>query len=151
MHDSQIEDQLRGVLRAEGDGIPLTITAAELERRLAARRSATGGRRLSIVAAAVAAVVVVSIVAAGNGWLKLPAIGTVASPSASAMPTPQPSAVPSFEPVPGVGRIEPPEGSTVLTEVLPSTFAGIADGAFDIDLPLDQYVVTVTSCASGRA
>ena len=66
MHDSQIEEQLRGVLRAEGDGIPLTITAAELERRLAARRSATGGRRLSIVAAAVAAVVVVSMVAAGQ-------------------------------------------------------------------------------------
>ena len=43
MHDSQIEEQLRGVLRAEGDGIPLTITAAELERRLAARRSATAG------------------------------------------------------------------------------------------------------------
>ena len=78
MHDSQIEEQLRGVLRAEGDAIPLTITTAELERRLAARRRATGGRRLSVVAAAVAAVAVVSIVAAGNGWLRLPAIGTVA-------------------------------------------------------------------------
>lgn len=87
MHDSQIEDQLRGVLRAEGDGIPMTITTAELERRLAARRRAAGGRRLSMVAAAVAAIAVVSIVAAGNGWLRLPAIGTVPSPSTSAGPS----------------------------------------------------------------
>jgi hypothetical protein len=151
MHDSQIEEQLRGVLRAEGDGIPLTITAAELERRLAARRSATGGRRLSMVAAAVAAVVVLSMVAAGNGWLKLPAIGTVPSPSASAAATPPSSAVPSFEPVAGVPRIEPSEGSTVLTEVLPSTFAGASDGAFDADLPLDQYIVTVDVLCVGTS
>lgn len=91
MHDSQLEDQLRGVLRAEGDGIPLTITTAELERRLAARRRATGGRRLSLVAAAVAAIVVGSIVAAGNGWLKLPAVGTVPSPSVTTAPVASPS------------------------------------------------------------
>ncbi len=145
MHDTQIEELLRGVLRAEGDGIPLTITTAELERRLAARRRATGGRRLSLVAAAVAAIAVVSIVAAGNGWLKLPAIGTTPSPSpsASAAPTSDRSAVPSFKPVPGVGRIDPPEGSTVLKEVLPTTFAGVDIGRFDVDLPLDQYVVNV--------
>lgn len=91
MHDTQIEEQLRDVLRAEGDGIPLTITTAELERRLAARRRATGGRRLSWAAAAVTAIVVVSIVAAGNGWLKLPATGTVHSPSGSPAPVPSPS------------------------------------------------------------
>ena len=90
MHDSQIEEQLRGVLRAEGDGIPLTITAAELERRLATRRRATG-RGLSLVAAAVAAIAVVSIVAAGNGWLKLPAVGTVPSPSVTTAPVASPS------------------------------------------------------------
>jgi hypothetical protein len=145
MHDSQLEEQLRGVLRAEGDAIPLTITTADLERRLAARRRTTGGRRLSWVAAAVAAAVVVSIVAAGNGWLKLPAIGTVSSPSpsTSAAPTTPRSAAPSFKPVPGVGRIEPPEGSTVLREVLPTTFAGVDTGEFNAGLPLDQYVVTV--------
>ena len=43
MHDTQIEEQLRGVLRAEGDAIPLTITTAELERRLAARRRRRAG------------------------------------------------------------------------------------------------------------
>ena len=145
MHDTQIEEQLRGVLRAEGDGIPLTITTAELERRLAARRRATGGRRLSLLAAAVATIAVVSIVAAGNGWLKLPAIGTVPSPSPSASPEPtaERSAVPSFKPVPGVGRIEPPAGSTVLTEVLPTTFAAVDRGSFDAELPPEQYDVTV--------
>lgn len=145
MHDTQLEEQLRGVLRAEGDGIPLTITTAELERRLAARRRSTGGRRLSWIAAAVAAIAVVSIVAAGNGWLKLPAIGTVPSPSpsASAAPTAERSAVPSFKPVPGVGRIEPPEGSTVLIEILPTAIPGVDIRRFDADLPLDQYVVNV--------
>src|SRR6478736_5864223 len=145
MHDSQLEEQLRGVLRAEGDGIPLTITTVELERRLATRRRTTGGRRLSLVAAAVAAIAVVSIVAAGNGWLKLPAIGTVASPhpSSSPSPTAERSAVPSFKPVPGVVRIEPPVGSTVLHEVLPTTFAAVDVGSFDADLPAEQYDVTV--------
>ena len=58
MHDGQLEERLRDVLRAEGDALPLTITTAELERRLALgaasgsvaervssrRRSSCGGR-----------------------------------------------------------------------------------------------------------
>ena len=52
---------------------------------------------------------------------------------------------------PGSARIEPPEGSTVLTEVLPSTFAGASDGEFDADLPLDQYVVTVDVLCVGTS
>ena len=51
--------------------------------------------------------------------------------------------MPSFKPVPGVGRIEPPAGSTVLTEVLPTTFAAVDRGSFDADLPPEQYDVTV--------
>ena len=140
----QIEEQLRGVLRAEGDAIPLTITAAELERRLAARRSATGGRRLSLVAAAVAAVAVVSIVAVGNGWLKLPAIGTVRE-SQRRRPRRRPERAPCRRSSRSraSGGSSRRQGSTVLTEVLPTTFAGGGSRHFDADLPPDQYVVTV--------
>jgi hypothetical protein len=95
MHDSQIEQELRTALRAEGEAPPLTITAAELERRLAARRRQANGRRLSLVAAAVAVVAVGSMVALTNGWLRLPAVGVVPQPSASAAPATAPGSSPT--------------------------------------------------------
>jgi len=98
MHDDRIEEQLRTILRSEGDGLSLTISASELERRLAARRRQAGGRRLSMVAAAIAALAVGSIFALSNGWLRLPAVGIVAPPSASPARTGVPSAVPSKAP-----------------------------------------------------
>ncbi|MGK2851909.1 MAG: hypothetical protein ACSLFN_13475 [Candidatus Limnocylindrales bacterium] len=84
MHDSRLEDQLRNALRAEGDGQPLTITPAELERRLLLRRRARNSQRFSLVAAAVAVVAIGSIVAIGNGWLGMPAVGVDPSPSPTA-------------------------------------------------------------------
>lgn len=141
MHDSQIEEQLRGVLRAEGDGIPLTITTAELERRLAARRRATGGRRLSWVAAAVAAIAVVSIVAAGNGWLRLPAIGTVPSPSASAAPSVPASAE-------SLARIERGQGNLIF-EIEPTwSGTGAAPTIEKQGVPTD-YVVSIRIACVG--
>ena len=86
MHDSQAEDRLRGLLRAEGDSLSLTITTAELERRLEARRRAAQGRRVSFMAAAVALIAVGTMVAAANGWVSLPAIGIVGT-----SPSPAPS------------------------------------------------------------
>ena len=75
MHDSRLEDQLRSALRADGEGLPLTITTDELERRLALRRRERNGLRLTLVAAGIAVVAVGSIVAFGNGWLRMPAVG----------------------------------------------------------------------------
>ncbi len=137
MHDTQIEELLRGVLRAEGDGIPLTITTAELERRLAARRRATGGRRLSLVAAAVAAIAVVSIVAAGNGWLKLPAIGTVPSPSASAA-----------ESAGTLDRIERGPGDVVL-EIAPTWSGTGANPSIEKQLVPTDFVVSIRVACLG--
>ncbi len=93
MRDSQVEDRLRGLLRAEGDSLSLTITTAELERRLDARRRSAQGRRVSFLAAAVALVAVGTMVAAANGWVSLPAVGVVGnspSPAPSPLSSPAP-------------------------------------------------------------
>ena len=97
MHDANLEERLRSVLRQEGDGLPFTITAEELERRLALRRRERNGRRLSLMAAGLAAIAVGTIFALGNGWLTNgPAVGTDATPS----PDPNASAAPSASPAP---------------------------------------------------
>jgi len=94
VHDGQVEDRVRAVLRAEGDALPLTITAEELERRLALRQRERTGRRLSLVAAAVGVAVIGSLAATANGWLSLPGVG--APPETSTSP-----GVPSLEPSTG--------------------------------------------------
>lgn len=106
MHDRRLEDQLRTALRAEGDGQPLTITTAELERRSILRRRARNSQRLSLVAAAVAVVAIGSVVAVGNGWLRMPAVGVDPSPSpaeapSSIRPTAEPTQVVPTSPGPG--------------------------------------------------
>jgi hypothetical protein len=95
MHDTNLDERLRSVLRREGDGLPFTITTDELERRLLLRRRERNGRRLSLMAAGVAAVAVGAIFALSNGWLsKAPVVGTDATPS------PAPTATPATTPVP---------------------------------------------------
>lgn len=98
MHDSRLEDQVRSALRAGADALPVTITTAELERRLVLRRRSRSGRRLTIAAAAVAVVAVGSIVAFGNGWLRMPAVGVgpadllaPATPVTMSSPDPRPA------------------------------------------------------------
>jgi hypothetical protein len=52
MHDDQLERRLSAALRREGDDLPFTITAAELERRLILRGRLTTGRRSTLLLAA---------------------------------------------------------------------------------------------------
>ncbi len=97
MHDTNLDERLRSVLRQEGDSLPFTITTDELERRLLLRRRERNGRRLSLMAAGLAAVAVGAIFALSNGWLaNAPVVGTDATPS----PRPTTSAVPSGTPAP---------------------------------------------------
>lgn len=96
MHDREIGDRLRTALRAEGDALPLTITTAELERRLALRRRARDGRRARFLAAGVAVAFVGSMVVVSNGWFRAPIVGS--SPSAPANISPTDSLAPSLEP-----------------------------------------------------
>jgi hypothetical protein len=96
MHDTQVEDRLRRILRSEGEDLPLTITTAELERRLAARRRAAGGRRLSLVAAVAAAIAVGGMVAVSNGWVTPPGVATQPGPTPTPTLTPTASVVPTY-------------------------------------------------------
>lgn len=87
MHDARLEERLRQILRAEGDSLPLTLTAGQLEERLRLRRSERANRRLILASAAA----LVLAVGAGGGLLltnrgTTPPAGATPSPSASAAP-----------------------------------------------------------------
>ena len=94
MHDLNLEERLRSVLRAEGDSLPFTITTDELERRLALRRRNGNGRRLSLMAAGLAAIAVGTVFAVGNGWLR----GTNVATDPSSAPTASIEVAPSTSP-----------------------------------------------------
>jgi hypothetical protein len=81
MRDGELEDRLREVLRGEGDALEVTITTAELERRLASRRREQRGRRASLLAAAVAVVVIGSVMATTGGWFGQSNVGSGPSPA----------------------------------------------------------------------
>lgn len=85
MHDGQVEDRIRAVLRAEGDALPLTITTEELERRLAVRRRERLGGRAGLLAAGLAVVAIGSIVATSGGWFRAAPVGNL--PDGSSAPT----------------------------------------------------------------
>jgi hypothetical protein len=126
MHDTRLENELRNALRADGNALPLTITDAELDRRLALRRRQRAGRRFALAAAAVVVVALGSMVAFGGGWLRLPGVGVDATPSpetsaptaSDAAPTVDPDRSPlgrSDEAV--IARIGPEADGTVTLEV----------------------------------
>lgn len=94
MHDGQLEHRLRETLRAEGDVLPLTITAAELDRRLTLRRRERLSRRGGLLAAAVAVIAVVSLVATTGGWFRAPGVGSGPSPEPTGGPMPSEAAFP---------------------------------------------------------
>lgn len=83
MHDNQLEDRVRAVLRAEGDALPVTITREELERGLSRRRRERFGQRLSLLAAGMAAVLVASLVGASIRWFEGPSVGSSPDPGPS--------------------------------------------------------------------
>jgi len=141
MHDSQIEERLRSVLRDEGQHLPQTITTAELERRLATRRRQARGRRISLLAAAVAVVAVVVIGALGNGWLR-PAIGSQASPSPTNDASPSSSL--------GLAPIVQAVDGRLVAEILPTVAAAGDTRAVHGDVAAGDYVVSVKVECIGR-
>lgn len=126
MHDSQIEDRLRAVLRAEGDTLPLTITPDELVRRLALRRRERSGRRLSLMAAGLAIIAVGSIVAMTAGWIRIPGAGSELEPSVQLLETPRASLGPAATPLAGIAPLVGTPGRMELIRIDP---AGPTDGA----------------------
>ena len=92
MHDTNLEERLRSVLRQEGDGLPFTVTTEELERRLALRRRARTGQRRSLMAAGLAVLAVGAVLALGSGWLRGTNVAADPSPSPTATGAPSPHA-----------------------------------------------------------
>jgi hypothetical protein len=83
MHDGGLEERLRGVLRGEGDALPMTITTAELERRLALRRRERIGRRSGFIAAALAVVALGAWAVTSGQRSQAPSVGSAATPAPS--------------------------------------------------------------------
>jgi hypothetical protein len=143
MHDQRLEEQLRGALRVDGDALPFTITESELERRLTMRRRDHFGRRLSLLAAGVAVLAVAGLVGFGNGWVRLPAVGIVASPSPSTSASP--SVAPSVAPTPTPTATPTPSTPATATPAAAATFRP----APDLGDPTDAILARVVAVADG--
>jgi hypothetical protein len=112
MRDTRIEEQLRDVLRAEADTVPLTLSAAELELRLRLRRSQRANQRILLGAAAALAIAVgvggAVLLSNRNGNQSVatspspsaPVIAPTTSPSSAPSPTPSASAAVGFDQLP---------------------------------------------------
>jgi hypothetical protein len=119
MHDTRLEGQLRSALRTDADGLPFTITADELRRRLALRRRGQSRRRVGLLAAGVASLAVGSVFALASGLFAPPnaAIAPLPQPSVTATPTPTPArATPPTAVLPLKGH---PDGSPIAA-ILPT-------------------------------
>ena len=90
MHDDVLERRLRAALRSAGDGVALTITASELERRWIVRRRRSLTTGLLLVAAV--GIGLVGVLGVGGGWFDGVRLPAVPAPSET---SDRPSAVPS--------------------------------------------------------
>ncbi len=98
MHDQTLEQRLRIALQSEGDPLPLTITAAELERRLALRHRGGLSRFASIGLAAAIGIALIGLAGVAGGWFDQRPIGPAplpSSPAPTVAPTIGPSSLPS--------------------------------------------------------
>ena len=102
MRDTRIEEQLRDVLRADADSIPLTLSAAELELRLRLRRSQRANQRMLLGAAAALAIAVGVGAAVLANNRNDQSVATSPSPSAPVV-VPSTNATPYVEASPTAG------------------------------------------------
>jgi hypothetical protein len=87
MHDELTERRLRSALREAGDGLSFTITAAELERRMALRGRRSGNTRLTLLLAAAVAIGALGAGAIIAGLANKPAPSPVAEATATSAAT----------------------------------------------------------------
>jgi hypothetical protein len=109
MHDQSLEQKLRAALRTEGDSLAFTITAAELERRLAHRHRGRLSPMASLGLAAAVGVGLLGLVGVAGGWFeqRTAVVPPSPSPEASAFASPSASAGPSATPSGEVVRLLP--------------------------------------------
>ena len=93
MFDDRLDDRLRSTLRQVGDELSLTVTTAELERRLRMRRRARNAQRSALIAAAVGVIAIGALVASAPSWFRqMPnQIAATASPKPTAPAAVSPS------------------------------------------------------------
>lgn len=89
MHDANLEDRIRQVLRAEGDSIPFKVTQSELRGRLESRRRDRTSRRVLYGTAAALVLAVGGLLGILAGRQSGPPVGTI--PSAASFPTTSPT------------------------------------------------------------
>jgi hypothetical protein len=111
MHDDRLEGRLRSALRTEADGLSFTITAEELQRRLAIRRRARLGRPGVLLLAATVGIGLVGVGLVAGGWLE--------------RPQPNPSPIPSA-PIADASHETPTPSNLPLPPSLPSIEAFLA-------------------------
>lgn len=98
MHDQSLEQRLRSALQAEGDRLPLTTMAAELERRLALRRRGGLNRFASLGLAAAIGIALIGLAGVAGGWFDGVRVGPGPLPSASPVPSPESASLPPPSP-----------------------------------------------------
>lgn len=98
MHDTAFEQKLRAALQTEGDGLPLTVTAAELERRFALRRRGGLNRFAGLGLVAAIGVALIGLAGVAGGWFEARPIGPAPDPSLRASAPPRPTIRPSNVP-----------------------------------------------------
>ena len=102
MFDELLEERLRSVLRQAGDELSLSVTAAELERRLTVRRRTRTAQRSTLIAAAVGIVAVGAIVGSAPSWFRQTQNegAATATPRPTTAPPTVSRSVPSVSPEP---------------------------------------------------
>lgn len=164
MFDDPMEDRLRSVLRQAGDELSLSVTVAELERRLTVRRRARTAQRSALLAAAVGIIAVGALVGSAPSWFRqTPNQGAAtASPRPTASATASPS-VDSVSPEP-IAPATPVGGAPIVRYLTQDwhAFEIAVDGtgrravpSFDIDpergvLPEDPWPGDASVSPDGR-
>ena len=110
MHDTDLEDRLRTVLRDEADRLPFSVDVGRVEARLATRRAPSSRNlRLGLLAAGIG---IVAFGLAGIGLIRQPSqSGVGATPSTDTSPQPGTP----FE----VGLLEAPQGEVMIDQSTP--------------------------------
>lgn len=153
MHDSAFEQKLRATVQAEGDAIVLTITAAELERRLALRHRGRSSTFASVALAAALGVALLGLAGVAGGWFEQRVVVPVPSASGapiSLQPTIESSIEPARTPVllPSLeDLLAPLEPEAIIEAQTAGPASGVAPEGLDLGGPLGPGSTTLSQVA----
>ena len=105
MVDDRLEERLRTALRVTGGELHLSVTTAELERRLRMRRRSRTVQRSLLIAAGVGVVAFGLVAVSASAWLRT-------HPSVAATTSPPPEMSTQPEPSPSVPAVVPPSAES---------------------------------------